>query len=118
MIVFIGRSVMSDRGEHFVNRRRHERCRVPPMYSRVIARSIDPSHGDLHGHVYDISEGGARIELDEPLAVGHSVAIDLDLPATDEPICAAADVVWVNDAQDDPGPRRMALKFKRYETNA
>jgi Tfp pilus assembly protein PilZ len=100
------------------NRRRFERHRLSPMYSSVIARPADPSQPQLEGHIYDISEGGARIELDQPLTVGETVAVDLDLPGTDEPISAAGDVVWVNDDQDDPGPRRMAVRFRRFDSAA
>ena len=105
-------------GAHFVNRRRHERFRLPPMYSSVTARPLNVPIGELAGHAYDISEGGVRIELDQPLDVGQSVAIDLDLPGEEEPIAATGDVVWINDADDDPGPRRMALRFRRFETTA
>src|SRR5262249_25028413 len=82
------------------------------------ARPADLSQPHLEGHIYDISEGGARIELDQPLAVGETVAVDLDLPGINDPISAAGDVVWVNDDQDDPGPRRMAGVFARSESAA
>ncbi len=94
------------------NRRVHERFDLPPMYTTVIA--CCHGSGDdrrLHGHVYDISQGGARIELDEPLAPGERVTIDLELPGSGKAMMARGSVVWVNDDADDPGPRRMAVRF-------
>lgn len=103
---------------HAIERRRHDRYRLSPMYTSVTARDGDGIGADQAGHVYDISEGGVRIELDEPVEVGQFLALDLELPGMDDPVCATGDVVWVNDSQDDPGPRRMALRFRRFETTA
>lgn len=82
------------------------------MYSAVAARRGRAAA--LHGHVYDISAGGVRIELDEPLAPGVRVDLSLDLPGTRQLVEAAASVVWCHDDQDDPGPRRMALRFVEF----
>lgn len=102
------------------NRRSCRRLRVPPMYTAVTARrgTGDAAASDLHGHVYDISEHGVRIELDQPLQPGERVALMLDLPGATEPVNASACVIWVNDAQDDPGPRRMALCFTSFTQRA
>lgn len=89
------------------------------MYTTLEATC--PSQADgarLHGHVYDISEGGARIELDEPLPLGEPVQVRVTLPGETRGIDARGDVVWVNDADDDPGPRRMALKFTDFISGA
>ena len=97
------------------NRREHDRFTVPPMYSSVTARGADdPAAPALQGHAYDLSESGVRIELDEPLASGQSVSLHLGLPFSDARIHARADVVWINGADDDPGPRRMALRFTGF----
>ncbi len=99
------------------NRRMHRRFRMLPMYATVMARRLAETgtHG-LHGHVYDVSEGGVRIELDEPLEPGESITVRLNLPGAPVEHCveASASVVWVNDAEDDPGPRRMALRFVEF----
>ncbi len=94
-------------------RRAHERVQVQAMYTAVTA-SRDPHGEPLHGHVYDISIGGVRIELDEPLPPGESVTLQLDLPGIHTSMQAATSVVWCNDDQDDPGPRRMALRFTAF----
>ena len=95
--------------------REFERIRVQPMYTAVTAStSAQNCPLRLHGHVYDISEGGVRIELDDALDPGEIVSLYLELPGTDAAIEASASVVWVHDEQDDPGPRRMALKFTEF----
>ena len=68
------------------------------------------------GHAYDISATGVRIELDEPLAVGEEVDLRIDLPGATGDIGAKAKVVWVAQASDDPGPRRMALRFTMFRS--
>lgn len=96
-------------------RRQHERFTLAPMYSDVTVQRVENLSIDrFAGHAYDISESGVRIELDEPLEVGQGVAMHLSLPGQDTPMFVAADVVWVNDELDDPGPRRMALRFTDF----
>ncbi len=96
-------------------RRGHQRIRVQPMYTAVTAC---PSNRDgdlrLEGHVYDISKGGVRIELDEALDPGEVVALRLALPGAASVVEASASVIWVHDEHDDPGPRRMALRFTGF----
>ncbi len=89
------------------------------MYSAVTARRQDPegddvSAGELHGHIYDISQSGLRIELDEALQPGESVALVLDLPGTFSTLAASASVVRLHDDEDEPGPRLMALRFTGF----
>ena len=96
-------------------RRKHERIRVQPMYTSVIAKGLG-EHDDLEmlGHIYDVSEGGVRIELDEALDPGRTVALHLEFPGTAAAVQVSASVVWVHDDLDDPGPRRMALRFTEF----
>ncbi len=92
-----------------------QRIRVQPMYTAVTACTGTTDNPlRLHGHVYDISESGVRIELDDALEPGQIVTLQLDLPGAAAAVEAAASVVWVHDEQDDPGPRRMALKFTEF----
>jgi hypothetical protein len=94
------------------------------MYTAVTARrEVRGAAGSvvvpmLHGHVYDISASGVRIELDEALQPGESVVLNMDLPGGPTSVKASASVIWVNDEQDDPGPRRMALRFTRFSDHA
>jgi hypothetical protein len=104
--------------QHF-NRRSHERFTLAPMYSSVAAIPTgSPSSDALLGHAYDISAGGVRLELDEPLLPGERVRLNIALPGQSAEVKAMGDVVWVNDEQDDPGPRRMALQFTGFDSPA
>ncbi len=54
-----------------IDRRGYERFTLMPMYTSVQAkRLVDDATEDITGHAYDISEAGARIELDEALEPG------------------------------------------------
>ena len=100
-------------------RRGHQRIRMQPMYTAVTACTSDRDNGlRLEGHVYDISRGGVRIELDEALDPGETVQLHLDLPGATAAVNASASVVWVHDELDDPGPRRMALQFTGFREDA
>ncbi len=101
-----------------IDRRACERFTLMPMYTSVAAtRLADDAAAEIAGHAYDISEGGARIELDQALEPGEAIAIDITLPGATSTVAASADVVWVNDAIDDPGPRRMALRFSNFRSH-
>lgn len=99
-------------------RRRHERFRTPPMYHAVAVRPLESSDVSLEGHAYDLSEGGAQIELDEVIPVGAEVALCLHLPAGFETgpgrsIVVLGRVIWV-DEDDTPGPARIAIAFREF----
>jgi hypothetical protein len=100
------------------NRREHDRFRLQPMYTNVLAKSLDGETAAVNGHAYDISETGVRIELDDALPIGHAVNLEIDLCGGETGVAAQAKVVWINDADDDPGPRRMALRFTAFRSAA
>ncbi len=101
-----------------IDRRAYQRFTLMPMYTTVEAtRPARYADRALMGHAYDISETGVRIELDEALEPGESIAIQLMLPGATSRVTASADVVWVNDEADDPGPRRMALRFTNFHSD-
>ncbi len=101
-----------------IDRRTHQRFTLMPMYTTVEARRLAADVDQaLLGHAYDISETGVRIELDEALEPGESIAVHLTLPGATSSVAASADVVWVNDEMDDPGPRRMALRFTKFRSD-
>jgi Tfp pilus assembly protein PilZ len=98
------------------NQRQHERFSLTPMYTAVTVTAPD---GEVfEGHAYDISIGGARLEIDRALLIGDEVSVAFELPGWPEPVHASGPVVWVNDDQDDPGPRRMALRFTAFASGA
>lgn len=99
-----------------VDRRQFRRYTLQPMYSPVAVTVVDEDGAggtlvELDGHAYDISEGGLRLELDEPIGVGAVADVRIQLPGLDNMVRATGVVVWENDPDDDPGPRRMAMRF-------
>ena len=97
------------------NDRAFDRFELTPMYTQVTVTRVDAmAMQAIDGHAYDISEAGVRIELDTPVRVDERVTVELRLPGEDAAIFASGRVVWVNDADDDPGPRRLAIEFSRF----
>lgn len=97
------------------DRRRHARFTVDPMYSSVV---VTRGGRREDGHVYDVSLGGMRLELDRPMPAGAEVDVEVHLPGCAEAIAARARVVRVYSAIDDPGPRRIAVEFESFEAGA
>ena len=100
-----------------IDRRRHDRFELVPMYTSVTVQSVANLQMRTRvGHAYDLSESGVRLELDEALEEGERVTVHLGLPGEQWSITATAEVIWVNAEIDDPGPRRMALSFIAYSS--
>lgn len=103
-----------------VNRRKHERFVVPPMYTPICVRMLDDETTTLDGHAYDVSEGGVQFELDRPLPAGTPIAVQIMLPPDADDIgpgrsvFALANVIWVGVDPDEPGPARMAAVFTSF----
>lgn len=96
------------------NRRRFDRLRLLPMYTPVTLCRLD-NQRILEGHSYDISEGGIQFELDEPIAAGTPVAIEIALPRYGRrptTIEVLGNVVWLDESE--PGPVRMAVEIKSF----
>lgn len=100
-----------------LNRRGTERFAIPAAYSTVTVQPAGDTMSPLFGHAYDISETGARIELDQRLDPGTSIRVAIQLPYQDVPINIDARVVWVMDDEDDPGPVRCAVTFDQFATH-
>ncbi len=102
---------------HSIDRRTHERFALVPMYTTVtVQRVADLQMRSCTGHAYDLSAGGVRIELDDPLETGERITLHLGLPGEQWSITATGEVVWVNPDDDDPGPRRMAIRFVAFSS--
>lgn len=114
---------VSSRG---AERREHQRYVLPAMYSPVWVRELDTERFVMSGHAYDLSRGGMRFELSDPIAPGTRVAVkiglgegwgtgsgrDVSLPRAAH---AMATVIWVE--EDDlewAGPVRMACAFRNF----
>jgi hypothetical protein len=100
------------------NRRVHERRSVSAMYSAVEAKPIGGFGPTANGHVYDVSLGGARIELDDPVAPGTDLQLALHLPAESKAIRVIGTVTRVFDADDDPICRRAGVRFVSFQDPA
>lgn len=107
-----------------INRRRHDRFRLAPMYSRVTMRLLDQDEFPFEGHAYDVSESGLKFEMDSPLEVGTSIILRLDIPLDihglpptdprDQYIEVLARVVWIDEEDMEFGPVKMAAEFSRF----
>ncbi len=106
-----------------LDRRRHERFSLRPMYTWIALRT--PADADFihEGHAYDISESGLRFELDHPVAPGTPVDLRIDIPAPadtrpeDREVRVRATIVWLGD-DEEPGPARLAAVFHGFATPA
>lgn len=105
-----------------LERRKFPRFVVEPMYTPIAARietgGEEDAPFDLEGHAYDISEGGARFELDQAVTPGTRIAMRIFMPGLDErdegrSVLVYANVVWVADA-DEAGPYRTAAVFTHF----
>lgn len=103
-----------------LNRRRHPRFQLEPMYTPVAVRLLESEVFDNEGHAYDISEGGLRFESDRPIKPGTKVALQITLPNLDSHeigpgrcVFVFANVVWIED-EDMPGPYKMAAVFTHF----
>lgn len=104
------------------NRRRFERFALEPAYTEIRVRTIDEDSFSHLGHIHDLSEGGVRFELDEPIDPGTPVAVEIRMPGLGDGIndigpgravYAFGTVVWANE-DDFPGPIRLAIAFRRF----
>lgn len=98
--------------------RRHDRRDLPAAYAGVRIRRPGRQRFTLRGHAYDISLGGAQIELDHGLVPGDKVGVELTLPGRDTAtVQALARVVRLCDV-DPMGPVRMGLRFTQITNPA
>lgn len=105
-----------------IERRQFPRFVVEPMYTPIAARvetgGDEDAPFDIEGHAYDISEGGARFELDKPVQPGTRIAMRIFMPGLSErdegrSVLVYANVVWLEDA-DEAGPYRTAAVFTHF----
>ena len=102
-----------------LDQRRFERFRIEPMYSSVSVRtSGDLRAGNVEGHLYEVSEAGARLEVDAALAPGTSIALAMRLPGVATSIFVSGRVVWCADDDDDPGACRVGVCFTEFGSSA
>jgi hypothetical protein len=105
------------------NRRIHTRYQLLSMYTQIEVRAPGDDSFSLTGHAYDISLGGMRFELDQPIEPGTTIEVRIQLPGSNafsaqhqpNPISAIAHVVWAEqDDIEDGGSVRMACVFHEF----
>lgn len=102
-----------------LNRRRFQRYALQPMYTPISVRMHDGVGPQIDGHAYDISEGGIRFELDERVAAGTPLIMQVTLPTEmndigpGPTITAFATVAWVEEDDEHP-PYRSAAVFTGF----
>ena len=103
------------------DRRQHQRF----AQSLEVAYSVIKKDGQLNagGKTVDISEGGAKLLLDEKLPQGMRISLKIALPTARYMVEMAGDVMWTEDASDiqDPSGKRFfysGIKFSTAEESS
>lgn len=97
--------------------REHPRIKVPAMYTLVRARVVGSTKYTWTGHVYDVSLGGIRFELDMPVEVGTQLELRAMLPGSDHTTFRVVGrVARIHSDVDEPGPAVMGLKFEAFRS--
>ena len=95
------------------NARAFPRLQLPAMYTLVRVRTPDDSRYRWTGYIYDISEGGMRLEIDDELPAGTTVCLRAMLPGSEQTVFrATGTIVRIHD--NEPGPVRMAVAFTEF----
>lgn len=97
--------------------RQHPRVKVPAMYTLLRARVVGSTRYTWTGHVYDVSLGGARFELDMPIAEGTQLELRCMLPGGEHTTFRVIGrVVRLHTDAGDPGPAVMGLAFESFRS--
>ncbi len=95
-----------------VERRRRPRLDVHAPYTAVRVRREGRKNFSMLGHVYDVSTGGIRFELDRPLDHQELVDVKIQLPGTPRDwISATGRIIRFHDDPEEIGPTRMVMRF-------
>lgn len=91
-----------------VERRRWERT---DLVVRVDYKTVDELFSEF---ARNINEGGLFVETDNPPSLGASVALQFQIPGSDEPIQVMGRVVRVCDGSHREGPG-MGIEFENLD---
>lgn len=99
------------------DQRQHPRIKVPAMYTLIRARVQGSTRYNWTGHIYDVSLGGVRFELDMPIEVGTELEIRGMLPGSGHTTFRAVGrVARVHTEEGDHGPAIMGLQFESFQS--
>lgn len=97
--------------------RQHPRVKVPAMYTLVRARVVGSTKYTWTGHIYDISVGGLRFELDMPVEVGTQLELRGMLPGGGHTTFRVVGrVVRIHSDPEERGPVVMGLQFESFQS--
>jgi type IV pilus assembly protein PilZ len=92
-------------------RRRWDRA---DLLVRVDYKTVDELFSEF---ARNINEGGLFVETDAPPALGTSVALEFQIPGSDEPIQVMGRVVRVSDGSGKDGPG-MGIEFENLDSQS
>ncbi|MFK7791018.1 MAG: PilZ domain-containing protein [Phycisphaeraceae bacterium] len=99
------------------DQRQHPRIKVPAMYTLIRARVLGSTRYNWTGHIYDVSLGGVRFELDMPIEPGTQLEIRGMLPGSGHTTFRAVGrVARVHTDAHDQGPAIMGLAFESFQS--
>ena len=102
---------MSHSSESGIEQRRTRRLTLQAMYTSVRVRVHGGRLFDQTGHIYDVSTGGMRFELDRSVEPGSRVDVQATLPgAKPTRINLSGHVVRFHEPGES-GPVRMGMVF-------
>ena len=103
--------------EHRRDQREHPRIKVPAMYTLLRARVLGSNKYTWTGHIYDVSLGGLRFELDMPIEPGTQLELRGMLPGSGHTTFRAIGrVVRVHSDREDRGPVVLGLQFESFQS--
>ena len=103
--------------DHRSDQRQHPRIKVPAMYTLVRARVVGSNRYNWTGHIYDVSVGGIKFELDMPIEPGTQLELRGMLPGGGHTTFRAVGrVVRMHSDADEPGPAVMGLQFESFQS--
>jgi uncharacterized protein (TIGR02266 family) len=94
-----------------IDRRRSPRS---PLLVRICYSTVDALFSEF---TRNINEGGLFIETESPPPTDTRVALNFQLPGSDEPIQARGRVTWVKTASEE-GPAGMGVEFEHLSPDA
>jgi len=97
--------------ETHVERRRSRRA---PLTVRISYSTVDALFSEF---TRNVNEGGLFIETESPPPTDTRVALNFQLPGSDEPIRARGRVAWVQGASSE-GPAGMGVEFEQLSPDA
>lgn len=108
---------MTTRNENGKDQRQYPRIKVPAMYSLIRARVLGSNRYNWTGHIYDISLGGVRFELDMPVEPGTQLELRGMLPGSGHTTFRAVGrVARIHSDVDEQGPCIMGLQFESFQS--